>query len=410
MPPTLITSDAEAIRAFRAEHGEIIEHGMIIEFRYDKSLEEEDYAKWVPVRVRWDKMKTRMPNKFTTAASNWYTIQHPISMDILSNPPQTKYYSKSERDKTNRGLSEFHNGLKSHLLSSVIKKKDIVLDYAVGKGGDLQKWKDASFVLGVDIFDDNIQNKQNGACQRYLKTYNPRTYSTRCLFLQGDSSKNIKSGEASTNNYDKAIVRSVFGLDPKNPKLGKGVVDHYEKGKQGFDVTSIQFAVHYMFSDITHLTGFLKNVAECTALNGYFVGTCYDGATVFQRLNQSSHGQLEFIKNDGGLVCRIKRNYPSKTYETNESCLGYKISVLQESIGTEIEEYLVFFDYFIALMTSYGFALIESEMFETYYGKIKTTTKMTEAEQHLSFLNRTFKFQKIKEMPLLPIKLDYVTV
>ena len=45
------------------------------------------------------------------------------------------------------------------------------MDTSVGKAGDLQKWIDAklSLVFGVDLSKDNIENRINGACSRYLK-------------------------------------------------------------------------------------------------------------------------------------------------------------------------------------------------------------------------------------------------
>ena len=33
------------------------------------------------------------------------------------------------------------------------------------------------------------------------------------------------------------------------------------------------------------LNGFIKNVKECTALEDYFIGTCYDGQKIFNMLN-----------------------------------------------------------------------------------------------------------------------------
>ena len=50
------------------------------------------------------------------------------------------------------------------------KKGDNLIDYAVGKGGDLPKWINArlSFVLGIDLMRDNIENRLDGACARYL--------------------------------------------------------------------------------------------------------------------------------------------------------------------------------------------------------------------------------------------------
>jgi len=388
----------------QTELGEIIEDDMIIECRYDPTSTEDVHARWVPMRVRWDKMKTKKPNAFTTAISNWYTIKNPITPSMLSDPQQNLYYTTSIRDKSNRALANFHNEIKTHLLQSVIKKGCMLMDFAVGKGGDLFKWKETSFVLGVDLFEDNIKNKANGACERYLDSY-VKIKPMRCLFVQGDSTKNIKSGEACNDEYESAIVRSVFGMDPMNKTLGNGVIDHYAKAKHGFNVTSIQFAVHYMFRTITTLTEFLKNVAECTALNGYFVGTCYDGERLFEMLKDKK--LLQFTK-DGKNVCTITKKYTQIDHADNGNCVGYKISVLQESIGKEIEEYLVFFSYFTKIMDEYGFKLMELKPFETYYGELGSGRDMSPGEQQLSFLNNSFKFQKVKEVSFLPIKLNMV--
>ena len=44
-----------------------------------------------------------------------------------------------------------------------IKKGNTLIDYAVGKGGDFPKWIEAglSFVFGIDISKDNIENRLN---------------------------------------------------------------------------------------------------------------------------------------------------------------------------------------------------------------------------------------------------------
>ena len=58
------------------------------------------------------------------------------------------------------------------------------------------------------------------------------------------------------------------------------------KGEDGFNVSSCQFAMHYFFENPDTLQGFLRNVAECTRLNGYFIGTAYDGKLVFNLLKK----------------------------------------------------------------------------------------------------------------------------
>ena len=380
---------------------EILESGMIVEFKYDMNRPEDE--NWIPLRVRWDKMVSRRPNAFTTAVSNWKTIHHPITEQMLGEPVEVKeqYYSEKDITKERSGLRKFHNNVKRELLK-IIKENDLVIDFAIGLGGDLGKFKKASFVLGIDIDENNIMSNKDGVCKRYLSLWKDG-YKTRGLFVQGDSSRQIKNGDGIIREYDKAVVRSVFGLDPKR-NIAKGVNDHYAVAKNGFNVSSIQFAVHYMFKNITTLTQFLQNLADCTALNGYFVGTCYDGQTVFEKLKGKSFIEFE---SDGSPLCRITKRYKEETVYMNQTCLGYSINVLQNEIGVEHEEWLVFFPYFELIMKEYGFKLIEMKRFETIYTEIPE--RMTDGEKELSFLNKTFLFQK-ERVVLAPVKLQMIHI
>jgi len=378
-----------------SELREVLEPNMIVECRYDQS------KRWIPMRVRWDKMKTRNPNAFRTASSNWYTIHRPITEIMLTTPFQSDKYYEENREESS--LRKFHNYVKTQLLN-IIKPKDIVLDFAVGRGGDLFKWSKASFVLGIDIDENNIVNKKWGACKRYLEAWkherNP--YRTRALFVEGNSTLRIKTGDAMYGLKEKAVVRSIFGVDPKR-SLAKGVDVHYGKGAKGFHVTSIQFAIHYMFGNPRDLSHFLQNVAECTAMHGYFVGTCYDGMSVFSKLKEKTQGEMYVIPD----ICTIRKKYNHLDVRMDDTCLGYKIGVKQKSIGSEHDEFLVFFPYFVRLMEEYGFEEVDVKPFERWYeewGK-----KMTPGEQELSFLNRSFAFQKKKEV-LLATKEYYISI
>lgn len=385
------------------ERNEIMESGMIVEFRYDKDGTEN--MKWIPLRVRWDKMKHRTPNSFTTATSNWYTIHNPITEDMLRETSGKKqYYVEKDENEERSGLRIFHNDVKRDLLK-IVNVKDTVIDFAIGPGGDLGKLKNASFILGIDVDENNIMNKKYGVCKRYLNAWKKKDHKTRGLFVQGDSSLHIKSGDAITRGYDKAVIRSIFGLDPKQ-NIGRGVTDHYAKASHGFNVSSIQFAIHYMFNNITSLTQFLQNVAECTAMNGYFVGTCYDGQRVFDLLKDTPFIDIE---DEGKSLCKITKVYKQDQVYMNDTCLGYTINVLQSVIGNDHDEWLVFFPYFVSMMEKYGFKEVNIESFEDIYKRIPPSKEMTDGEKRLSFLNKTFMFQKVQEV-IAPVKLPHITI
>ena len=97
--------------------------------------------------------------------------------------------------------------------------------------------------------------------------------------------------------------------------------------------------------------------------------------------------------------------------ENTELSLGRKISVFQESINKEFDEYLVNFDYFEKVMRDHGFAIdtdfaVEdqemnaTESFEVIYKKLYQNGKqsnITNYEKEISFLNRCFVFKKIND-------------
>jgi hypothetical protein len=419
----------------RTEHGEIIEDEMVIECRYD--VHAKHGWNWVPLRVRWDKMKTvvdsqgknitiRTPNAYTTAVNNWYTIHHPITPIMITtghydngSPIMDNTYYNEYKTTWMNELRKFHNQIKSKLIDIHVKGRAVpvnrtLLDLACGKGGDLQKWKASkfSFVLGIDITLDNLMNRKNGACVRYLSEF-PKGFKTQCLFLQGDSSKNVRNGDCYFTPVEKEISDVVFG-NSVSTTLGKGVKNHAKKGRHGFDIVSIQFAVHYMFGSKESLHGHLRNIAECTKLHGYYIGTCYDGQRVLDKIQD---GEYRSEDESGNLICSIKKSKTEhRTALTMEDCLGFTIEVNQSTIGKYIDEYLVYFPYFIREMKKYGFEVVGDELegftsgIESFERLYTESMGMNLAQKHISYLNNYFIFKKVREVPLFVEKLGRITI
>ena len=82
----------------------------------------------------------------------------------------------------------------------------------IGKGGDLPKWiaSKLKFVLGIDISKDNIHNRLNGACARYLNYKKRYKEMPSCLFVVGNSSINIRNTDAIITDKDKQITQAVL--------------------------------------------------------------------------------------------------------------------------------------------------------------------------------------------------------
>ena len=445
----MLKTDENNTKQMFTKEGEVFYDNTIVEFSYDFDLEKG--WRWVPLRVRYDKTADmrqggrNFGNSYHVANDNWKSIHDPITEEMITtgeNIPDAMvdddvYYNKSTGD-TNKteALKNFHNlYVKKMLIGGVSNRGDTLIDFACGKGGDLPKWIHAhlSFVFGIDYSSDNLTNPIDGACARYLNMRRDTKNMPYALFVNGNSSYNIRNGSAMLNEKAIQITKAVFGEGSSDPeKIGAGVARQYGKGADGFNISSCQFAIHYMFESIDSLQGFLRNVAECTKLNGYFIGTCYDGKEVFKMLKNKKPEEGVQVNADGKKIWEVVKEYNSNVFEDEASCLGYKINVYQESINQYIPEYLVNFDYLERVMEDYGFKLVEREeahnmglpegsgMFREMFYRMndeikrnkfkekdyKDAPNMSASEKQISFLNRYFVFKKVRYVNTSKVELE----
>lgn len=426
------------------EEGETFTDDMIVEFKYEKYLNKSTQWKWTPLRIRYDKTadyrltKRNFGNNYNVANSTWYSIHNPITEDMIStglNIPEIEtsddvYYNGLVGEKITESMRDFHNlYVKRKLILSVSRKGNNLIDFACGKGGDFPKWNAAklSFVLGIDISKDNIENRINGACARYLNFKKTDKNTPYALFVNGNSSLNIRSGTNMNTDKDNKIIKAVFRINDKSDNLEPAIERQYGVGYHGFNVSSCQFAIHYMFENKSTFYNFLRNVAECTAENGYFIATTYDGKEVFNMLKNLTMGQQVEKYIGDKKIWSIQKNYDNATFEDNESSLGYQINVYQDSINKTIPEYLVNPKFLVKSMEKYGFSLISSDecrrfkikypygSFRSLYNEFITEIEdklnrkmykdiekeygkaysMIDEEKDISFLNNYFIFKKI---------------
>jgi len=447
----MLNLDDSGAKQMYTKEGEAFGDNTIVEFSYNLDTPNEEW-RWVPLRVRYDKTaklrrgEKEYGNSYKVCNENWKSI-HPtgrITEDMLMtglgipdiSVSEDIYYNTPAGKMKTEGLKNFHNlYVKKLLISGASKQGDTLIDLACGKAGDLPKWISAklSFVFGIDYSKDNLENRLDGACVRYLKSRKANKHVPYALFAHGNSENNIKDGTALLNDKAKQITAAIFGNGPKEAdKIGKGVARQYGKGDGGFNVSSCQFAIHYFFRDPDSLRGFLKNVAECTKLNGYFIGTAYDGKLMFNELKKIKTNESIQIVEDGKKLWEVTKMYGNDSFDDDSSSIGYQIDVYQESINQYISEYLVNFDYLERLMEAYGFKLINreeanemglpegsglfSELFinmldEIKRNKFKATLfgdapNMTSFEKKISFLNRYFVYKKVRDVNVEKLQLE----
>tara|TARA_B110000046_G_scaffold186045_1_gene231844 strand:+ start:14706 stop:18158 length:3453 start_codon:yes stop_codon:yes gene_type:complete len=419
----------------------IIEDKTIVEFRYDQTRDK--FWQWIPIKVRVDKTTdyrnggSNYGNAYHVAQSVWNSIHNPITEEMLSTglgipgliADEDVYYNKKETATTTRSLRDFHNlYVKRALIMAASKYNGTLIDMSVGKAGDLSKWMAAklSFVFGLDLARDNIENRMNGACARFLNKQKDYNKIPDALFVNANSALNIRSGDACFTEMGKRITRSIFGDGPKDEKkLGKGVYKQHGVGKDGFDVVSNQFSIHYFAESPEKFHNFLRNVSECCKVGGYFIGTSYDGKAVFDHLEKKEVGESMIIATSAGeRIWEITKQYEATTFNNDASSLGYRIDVYQESINKTFPEYLVNYDYLISTIENYGFQKVEKDEliamdlpssvggFEQLYSQMSsqikskkirandvgTAPRMSRHEKEISYLNRYFIFKKVREV------------
>jgi len=206
--------------------------------------------------------------------------------------------------------------------------------------------------------------------------------------------------------------------------MGKALYKNYGVAQDGFQISSVQFALHYFFENKISMHEFIRNVAECTKFSGYFIGTCYDGETVFNLLSQKNEGDSMTIMEDGHKIYEITKRYAQTGFPDDENSLGYAIDIYQESINRVFREYLVNYKLLVRIMENYGLVPVELEtarkmgmpnntgLFNELYESMKNeihrnrhaeddyglAPNMSYSEKRISFMNRYFIFQKVRNV------------
>lgn len=426
--------------------GEVIRDRYIIEMAYDPSRS--PGWRWYPLRVRTDKTErlqkgtlARTLNSEEVAESVWNSIHDPVTESMIrtgsEEPTQEeiasllkaigeraevgkKYYERKAPAKDLirvRGLRDFHNRwIKDTILYGPVMKPGgkSLLDLAVGKGGDLQRWRrgKAGFVLGVDYAGENIRDVDNGAYRRLVDTIRQSGPAAvpPMFFAIGDSSKNLASGEAGATAEERDILRRIFGkiapegsVPPLVEKIG------VNRLRTGADIISCMFAIHYFFTNADAFKGFLENVNENLKIGGYFIGCAFDGERVFELLRGVPEGQSRVGVEDNTTLWTITKRYSAEEIPLQDEGFGLPVDVEFISIGSSHREYLVPFNLLVAKMKSIGCELVKPEGLRelglthstnTFDESYKMATKagkkfaMGDAVKQFSFLNRWFIFKR----------------
>jgi len=447
--------DTHEIYGRTTDTDEPIRDNSIVEMRYDPSQEEG--WRWIPLVNRSDKTQKfdrgliyGTMNTSRNANVVWNSIHNPVTEHMIrtgdDRPSEdeqralthlrpsariaAQYYERKagkEELLMVESLREFHKKyIKRTILYSVLKKRGIetyktLLDTSVGRAADIHNWIHAKvdFVLGVDYAGDNIRNPHGGAYNRYMNVLaNPRTSSQKkppMVFVIGDSSKSYVDGSAGETPEEADMLRAMFGLHAPAGALPTFVENHaVGRLRDGADVMTSMFALHYFFESRLKFEGFLDNIDKCLKVGGYFMGACFDGQTILTNKEFMGKKKGENIIGVEGDVelWSIKKNYENAEAldRTNpDAVFGQAIGVNFISIGTEHTEYLMNYDYLKERLAEKGIEpLNEGECKELgvpastqmFRDSLEAAEKvgqkyiMNDAVKKFSFLNRWFIFKR----------------
>jgi predicted NAD-dependent protein-ADP-ribosyltransferase YbiA (DUF1768 family) len=450
--------------------GDPITNNSIVEMRYDPDPTLPSGWNWVPIRVRYDKTERfqggsidKTLNSIDTADSVWSSIHDPVTLHMIKTGSESpspeeieqvkvakerstavshRYYQKKSTIKNVslvKGMSNFHNlAIKGDILTKPIlqnmalglpaKKK--VLDTSIGKGGDLNRYKEnVEFLLGIDIDAEGIRDPDEGAYRRYLDTLVEASKSRfesvpTMLFLIGDSSKSYANGSSGINEEESDMMRSTFGRVNPASRVPP-YVDGKCKGqlKDGADLITSMFSIHYYFESKQKWEGFLANLRDNLKVGGFFVCCCFDGNFVTSLLEDIPKGEsVEGVDPDtNATIWKITKenDLGGELPITPEEGFGHAIDVEFLSIGGTHREYLVSVELLLSQMSSIGCQLASdsecaalgisssTQLFSQTYEELaakggysfNTLYEMSETVKVFSGFNRWYVFRRVGKAP-----------
>lgn len=360
--------------------------GAIVECFFDLQQ-----ARWIPIRCRPDKC---FPNSVDVVYANWELIHSPLNLPtsveeaeemmklqseiedpeftsatttsilLPTAPPcaitKTVYYRESSSaDENTKALREFNNYIKRIALRTCIDKtparqqgrKLQVLDFAIGRGGDLKKYfmesQTIGRVLGIDLSDANLE-----LCHRRFSQINlsgPEILSSGSGFtldlLHGSASWSLE-------NSSQWMKHSKY-LYCSQPTAGSSSALQSQLStvlpqKHSMDIATLHFALHYFWKSEDELDRLLSNIQFVLPVGGFFLATCYDGQEVHDFFLRNDALTLH-DKSSGEIYLQVRPKYDRAKHPTflanddPENIFGLEIEIFNKSINEEtmMSEWLV---------------------------------------------------------------------
>lgn len=324
-------------RGTKTEEGEEYLDRTVVEFRFDKNRGAIDKrtgkrkGMFVPIRVRWDKTARKQPGNFEKFAFQaWDSIQNPVTEKMITTVP--KGYTPISRidlvareSKRIDRLHDFNAFVLTEFFNTVkLQPKTFdVLDLSIRTGENLETLikKEPNAIMGVDQ-NPQFVKEVNDAVAR-LKT------ETWIGTAQLDLSKESLFAFLQRNGID-GDFNLAFSSD----------LDKYFGSKKS-------------------LSTYLQNVSENLTNDGLFVGTAFNGPSVFQALanKESISGILDNCKK-----WEITRKYKQSSFSKLDTFGNeFELYIDDPLLNDTRPSYLVDFDKLADFAKGFGLEVVKMD-------------------------------------------------
>lgn len=273
-----------------------------------------------------------------------------------------------EGDKTTNieNMRKFHNWIKSKLITKAVQFSDneSLLDLAVGRGGDILKWKNNNidYVLGIDI-----------------------------------DKKSIFGSVARGDAFDGAIAR-LKQMKIRKPiinffymsALDPGILNRLKTVDNGrlYSVVSCQFAMHYFAENNMSLNHIFNVIYTKLKPGGIFIATFSDGTKI---QNNLENGEVNLPSLN---MAKLDHNSYSFMLNATSKVQGPNyFEILDEN-----KEYILTIDKIKEILPNYNMEIIENKDFYKWYKEYTQTPNYKELdfqEMLISFLNTSIIIKKV---------------
>lgn len=383
--------------------GSLIENGSTVECKYD--FTKPVGFRWIPVKVRHEKA----PNNIKTVFSAWSIINKPITTNHITGKElvdTSEIYYKGISNPRMKYMNNFNNFVKREIINRALSNKSRarVLDLACGKLGDILKYaaNKVNTLVAIDNSIDSLSNPIDGAAARLMNHRHRgdpdiNNLVNRTILLLGDVTKNVVSGDAFPDEYNKFYGDILYG---RHHPDGSGKLRKlYNVGSNQFHLVVSNFAIHYMLNSQENFHNFLINVQQNLTDQGYFIGTCQDGKEIMKLLKKG-----KFEKMDG--EHKIISIEPVEEINLMDSPYDQKIVYDYETFHQPSIENLVDIDFVIEEARKFDLKLVDTKlfteepdsMFNMFCNEKPDIAEECEKDAHfrdISNFHRWFIFQKV---------------